>query len=162
MLINFLYLALNFLYSQSNAFIFYFRCSLAQECPEYDSALKWMGYNGETCTKITQVYPEKIQRDKNLAKTTTVKTSFLWLITTKWSYFLKWVRKNKHKLYTSLHFRYHYIYLTSQPSWDRTNVLSMAMGRRLKQQPTEPLPTWWSVTLLCIMNYLHFLYIQAS
>eukprot|EP00105_Crassostrea_gigas_P003325 XP_011416137.1 PREDICTED: plexin A3 [Crassostrea gigas] len=48
------------------------KCSLAQECPEYDSALKWMGYNGETCTKITQVYPEKIQRDKNLAKTTTI------------------------------------------------------------------------------------------
>lgn len=41
-----------------------------------------MGYNGETCTKITHVYPDKIQKDNKLAKTTTVRTSpnFLWLI----------------------------------------------------------------------------------
>lgn len=48
------------------------KCSLAQECSEYDSVFKWMEYNGETCTKITQVYPDKIQRDNNLAKTTTI------------------------------------------------------------------------------------------
>lgn len=48
------------------------KCTLAQECLEYNSPLKWMGYNGETCTKITHVYPDKIQKDNKLAKTTTL------------------------------------------------------------------------------------------
>ncbi|XP_061187721.1 plexin-A4-like isoform X2 [Saccostrea echinata] len=48
------------------------KCTLAQDCSEYTSPLKWMGYNGETCTKITQVYPDKIQKDNKLTKTTTL------------------------------------------------------------------------------------------
>jgi hypothetical protein len=34
-----------------------------------------MGYNGDSCTKITQVYPDKIQKDNKLTKTTTVSTA---------------------------------------------------------------------------------------
>lgn len=156
MLINFLYLALNFLYSQSNAFIFI----SGVVWPRSVQSMILLSNGWDTMGRPAQRSPKftlrKFRETKILLKPT-VKTSFLWLITTKWSYFLKWVRKNKHKLYTSLHFRYHYIYLTSQPSWDRTNVLSMAMGRRLKQQPTEPPPTLWNVTLQCIVNCLRFL-----
>nr|XP_034329620.1 plexin-A2-like [Crassostrea gigas] len=45
------------------------KCSLAEECSDYGSALNWMAYNGKTCTKITQVYPDKIQKDR---RTTTI------------------------------------------------------------------------------------------
>lgn len=88
---------------------FHYRCSQAQECSDYDSALKWMAYNGETCTKITQVYPEKIQRDNNLAKTITVRTVLSDIDNQKKNdhIFLKLVRKNEYKLYISFHFRYH-------------------------------------------------------
>ncbi|XP_048738667.2 plexin A3-like isoform X3 [Ostrea edulis] len=48
------------------------RCTLAQDCLDYSSHLKWMGYSGDTCTKITQVYPDKIQKDNKLTKTTTL------------------------------------------------------------------------------------------
>ncbi|XP_061193890.1 plexin-A4-like [Saccostrea echinata] len=48
------------------------KCTLSKECSEYTSPLRWMGYNGVTCTKITKVYPDKIQKDNKLIKPTTL------------------------------------------------------------------------------------------
>lgn len=87
---------------------FHYRCSLAEECSDYGSALKWMAYNGKTCTKITQVYPDKIQRDNNLAKTTTVKTILSVIDNHKLIIVFKMSKeKQVQTKYFSLHYRYH-------------------------------------------------------
>lgn len=48
------------------------KCSLREECKEHESALRWLGYKGETCTNITSVYPDKLQKDNKYLRTTTL------------------------------------------------------------------------------------------
>ena len=46
------------------------KCSLRKQCSEHESALRWLGYKGKTCTNITSVYPDKVQRDNKVSRTT--------------------------------------------------------------------------------------------
>lgn len=48
------------------------KCSLREQCSDHESALRWLGYKGETCTNITSVYPDKIQRDNKVSRTTSL------------------------------------------------------------------------------------------
>ncbi|XP_062600116.1 plexin-A4-like [Saccostrea cucullata] len=62
------------------------KCTLAEDCLEFNSPLKWMVYDGETCTKIIQVYPDKIQKDNNMTKTTSLTLRISNLLTYNGSY----------------------------------------------------------------------------
>lgn len=46
------------------------KCSLREDCLDHESELRWLEYSGQTCTNITQVYPDKIQKDKAVKTTT--------------------------------------------------------------------------------------------
>ncbi|KAK3103520.1 hypothetical protein FSP39_019830 [Pinctada imbricata] len=48
------------------------KCSLARDCNNYSEDLRWLGYSGKSCSKVQQVYPDKIQKDNKLSKTTTL------------------------------------------------------------------------------------------
>ncbi|KAK7493878.1 hypothetical protein BaRGS_00014760 [Batillaria attramentaria] len=40
------------------------RCSLKSDCQGSDTPKRWLPYEGEECTKITDVMPNEIQKDK--------------------------------------------------------------------------------------------------
>ncbi|XP_052060190.1 plexin-A4-like isoform X2 [Mytilus californianus] len=48
------------------------KCSVREQCESNESELRWLGYKGETCTNITSVYPDKLQKNNKVSRTTSL------------------------------------------------------------------------------------------